>query len=46
VIPGTLLDTFIVAGPAKRYRSALVGIAVHSVQTFLVIGLAFSLVVA
>jgi membrane protease YdiL (CAAX protease family) len=46
VIPGTLLDTFIVAGPAKRYRSALLGIAVHSAQTVLVIGLAFSLVVA
>jgi membrane protease YdiL (CAAX protease family) len=46
VIPGTLLDTFIVAGPSKRYRSALVGIAVHSAQTVLAIGLAFSLVVA
>ena len=29
----TLLDTFIVAYPSKRYRSALVGIAVHSAQT-------------
>jgi membrane protease YdiL (CAAX protease family) len=45
-IPGALLDTFIVAGPSKRYRSALVGIAVHSAQTFMFVGLAFSLVIA
>ena len=32
-IPVTLLDTFILAYPARRYRSALIGIAVHSAQT-------------
>ena len=42
-IPGALLDTFIVAYPAKRYRSALVGIAVHSAQSVLFIALAFHL---
>jgi membrane protease YdiL (CAAX protease family) len=34
VIPGTLLvDTFAIAYPAKRYRSALIAIAVHSAQS-------------
>jgi hypothetical protein len=28
-----LLDTFIVSYPSRRYRSALIGIAVHSAQT-------------
>jgi hypothetical protein len=28
-----MLDTFFVSYPARRYRSALLGIAVHSVQT-------------
>ena len=42
-IPATLLDTFIVAYPSKRYRSALIGIAVHSAQSLLFIGLAFHL---
>ena len=32
-IPTTLLDTFILAYPSRRYRSALLGIAVHSAQT-------------
>jgi uncharacterized protein len=33
-IPGTLLiDTFAVAYPSKRYRSAWIGIAVHSAQS-------------
>jgi CAAX protease family protein len=44
VIPATLLDTFIVAYPSKRYRSALIGIAVHSAQTVMVIALSLSLV--
>ena len=43
-IPGTLLDTFIVAYPSKRYRSALIGIAVHSAQSLLFFALALSLV--
>ncbi len=33
VIPATLLDTFIIAYPAKRYRSAWIGIVVHSAQS-------------
>lgn len=32
-IPGALLDTLLLAYPTKRYRSALIGIAVHSTQT-------------
>jgi CAAX protease family protein len=33
VMPATLMDTFILAYPTKRYRSAWVGIAVHSAQS-------------
>jgi uncharacterized protein len=44
VIPTTLLDTFILSGPSKRYRSALIGIAVHSAQSILVLGLVLALV--
>jgi membrane protease YdiL (CAAX protease family) len=33
VIPQTLLDSFLIAYPSKRYRSALVGIVVHSAQS-------------
>jgi membrane protease YdiL (CAAX protease family) len=43
-IPTTLLDTFILAYPSKRYRSALVGIAVHSSQSVVLFGLVLSLV--
>ena len=43
VIPSTLLDTFIVAYPSKRYRSALIGIAVHSVQSVFFLALVLSL---
>lgn len=32
-IPASLLDMFLVSYPASRYRSALIGICVHSVQT-------------
>ena len=32
-IPGTLLDMFTIAYPTKRYRSAWIGIAVHSAQS-------------
>jgi membrane protease YdiL (CAAX protease family) len=45
-IPGTLLvDTFAVAYPAKRYRSAWIGIAVHSAQSVFLGVLIFTLVV-
>jgi membrane protease YdiL (CAAX protease family) len=45
IIPVTLLDTFILAYPSKRYRSALIGIAVHSAQSvfFIAIILTFIL---
>jgi hypothetical protein len=42
-IPTTLLDTFILAYPSKRYRSALVGIAVHSAQSVFFLGLVLPL---
>jgi len=46
VIPGTLLvDTFAVAYPAKRYRSAWIGIAVHSAQSVFLGVLILTLVV-
>jgi membrane protease YdiL (CAAX protease family) len=44
VIPAGLLDTFIIAYPSKRYRSALVGIAVHSAQSVVFLAIALSLV--
>jgi membrane protease YdiL (CAAX protease family) len=43
-IPATLLDTFIISYPSKRYRSALVGIVVHSSQTVVLFALVLSLV--
>jgi membrane protease YdiL (CAAX protease family) len=33
VIPQTLVDTFVVAYPSRRYRSSLIGIVVHSGQS-------------
>ena len=44
VIPAALLDTFILAYPSKRYRSALIGIAVHSAQSLVFLALGLSLV--
>jgi CAAX protease family protein len=44
-IPATLLDTFIIAYPTKRYRSAWIGIAVHSAQSVFLAILIFTLVV-
>jgi membrane protease YdiL (CAAX protease family) len=45
-IPVTLLDTFVVVYPSRRYRSALIGIAVHSVQTVAFGALLLALVLA
>jgi uncharacterized protein len=46
VIPGTLfIDTFAVAYPTKRYRSAWIGIAVHSAQSVFLGVLIFTLVI-
>jgi membrane protease YdiL (CAAX protease family) len=44
-IPGTLLDMFTLAYPTKRYRSAWIGIAVHSAQTVVLAILLLTLVV-
>jgi uncharacterized protein len=44
-IPTTLVDTFIIAYPTKRYRSAWIGIAVHSAQSVFLAILIFTLVV-
>ena len=43
-IPVNLLDTFIVAYPSRRYRSALIGIVVHSAQTVVFTALILALV--
>ena len=45
VIPQTLLvDTFVEAYPSRRYRSALIGITVHSSQSILVLALVLFIV--
>jgi membrane protease YdiL (CAAX protease family) len=44
-IPATVLDTFILAYPTKRYRSAWIGIAVHSAQSVVIAVLVLTLVV-
>ena len=45
VIPQTLLvDTFVEAYPSRRYRSALIGIIVHSSQSVFVVALVLFLV--
>jgi uncharacterized protein len=43
-IPANLLDTFFIAYPVSRYRSALIGICVHSVQTLVFTVLLLTLV--
>jgi membrane protease YdiL (CAAX protease family) len=45
VIPATVLDSFILAYPTKRYRSAWIGIAVHSAQSVVLAVIVFTLVV-
>ena len=44
-MPGALLDMFTVAYPTKRFRSAWIGIAVHSVQSVVLGILVLTLVV-
>jgi uncharacterized protein len=44
-IPAALLDTFILSYPTKRYRSAWIGIAVHSAQSLFFAILLLGLVV-
>jgi len=36
VIPSVLIDTFIISYPVKRYRSAWIGIIVHSAQSIFI----------
>jgi uncharacterized protein len=43
-IPTALLDTLVIAYPSKRYRSAWIGIAVHSAQSVVVLGATLALV--
>jgi membrane protease YdiL (CAAX protease family) len=43
-IPHSLIDTFALALPSRRYRSALIGIAVHSTQTVLLVALVLPIV--
>jgi hypothetical protein len=43
-IPTVLLDTFALSYPSRRYRSALIGIAVHSAQSVVVVAVTLSLV--
>jgi uncharacterized protein len=45
VIPAALLDTFILSYPSKRYRSAWIGIAVHSAQSVVITIAVLALVV-
>jgi membrane protease YdiL (CAAX protease family) len=44
-IPTALLDTFILAYPSKRYRSAWIGIAVHSAQSVVITAIVLTLVI-
>jgi len=44
VIPSTLIDIVALAYPSRRFRSAWMGIAVHSVQSVVVIGVVFAAV--
>jgi membrane protease YdiL (CAAX protease family) len=43
-IPAALFDTAILAYPSRRYRSALIGIAVHSAQSIVLFAIVLSLV--
>ena len=43
-IPHILIDTFILAYPTKRYRSAWIGIAVHSAQSITITAMVLALV--
>ncbi len=39
VIPGALLDSWVLSYPSQRYRSSWIGIAVHSTQSVFLVGL-------
>jgi uncharacterized protein len=44
VIPSSLVDTFALSYPSRRYRSALIGIIVHSSQSIVFFALILPLV--
>ena len=44
LIPSSLVDIFALSYPSRRYRSALIGIAVHSSQSVLFLVLVLPLV--
>jgi membrane protease YdiL (CAAX protease family) len=44
-MPATLFDAFVLAYPSKRYRSAWIGIAVHSAQSVVIALIVLALVV-
>jgi len=44
MIPSVLMDTFVLAYPARRYRSSLVSTAVHSTQSVVILLLTLGLV--
>jgi uncharacterized protein len=44
VMPATLLDTFALSYPSRRYRSALIGIIVHSFQSVFALAVILPLV--
>ena len=44
VIPSSLVDTFALAYPSRRYRSALIGIIVHSSQSVFFLALLVAIV--
>ena len=43
-IPKALLDSLALAYPSRRYRSAWLGIIVHSLQSVLIVGASLALV--
>jgi membrane protease YdiL (CAAX protease family) len=43
-IPTALFDTLFISGPSRRYRSAWIGIAVHSAQTVVILAAVLLLV--
>lgn len=46
VIPSALLNAFVLSYPSKRYRSAWLGIAVHSAQTVVISAAVLALVLS
>jgi CAAX protease family protein len=43
-IPVALIDTFALSAPSRRYRSALIGIVVHSAQSVVILAITLSVV--